>query len=251
VSTPLAKEPASEAASGELPYGMHNRDTVANYFAWQAELFKDYARGAIIDHGSGTGGLANALMHAGYGTSVVAVEPDKQLAAVLRQRFADVPGARVSEGTLDDYLAQHGPESVDTVVSSNVIEHIGDDVACLRTMFQLLKPGGAVGLYVPARPELFGSLDRAVGHHRRYTKAELRAKLVQSGFRLECVQYRNLVAVVPWIITGQILKLERVGDGSLKLYDRVVLPVCRRLEALVPPPYGLNLLAIGVRPARG
>ena len=101
-------------------------------------------------------------------------------------------------------------------------------------MFQLLRPGGAVGLYVPARPELYGSLDRAVGHHRRYTKPELRHKLARSGFDVECVQYRNLVAVLPWIVTGQILKLERVGDGSLKLYDRVVLPVCRRLEGSCP-----------------
>lgn len=231
----------------ELPYGMHNRDTVANYFAWQADLFKHHARGTIVDHGSGTGGLANALLDAGYGQRVVAVEPDPQLSAVLRERFAGEPRASVTQGTLEQYLEQHGPQSVDTIVSSNVIEHIADDEACLRTMFELLRPGAAVGLYVPARPELYGSLDRAVGHHRRYTKSELRRKLARSGFQVQCVQYRNLVAVLPWIVTGQILKLERVGDGSLKLYDRVVLPVCRRLEELVPPPYGLNLLAIAVR----
>jgi predicted RNA methylase len=230
----------------ELPMGMHNRSDIVNYFAWQAELFSGIAHGTIIDHGAGTGGLATALLAAKLG-DVVAVEPDPQLVEVLRARFANVPHVSVSPGTLDDYLAEHGAGSVDTIVSSNVIEHIADDVACLEAMFELLRPGGAVGLYVPARPELFGSLDRAVGHHRRYTKPDLETKLARAGFHVELVQYRNLVSVLPWIITGQIMKLDKLGDGSLKLFDKVVFPVARWIEDRLPPAYGLNLVAIGVK----
>ena len=226
--------------------GMHNRSDIVNYFAWQAELFAGIAHGTIIDHGAGTGGLATALLAAKLG-DVVAVEPDPQLVEVLRDKFAGVANARVSAGTLDDYLVEHGRESVDTIVSSNVIEHIADDVACLQAMYELLRPGGAVGLYVPARPELFGSLDRAVGHHRRYTKPELESKLERAGFHVELVQYRNLVSVLPWIITGQILKVNKLGDGSLKLFDKVVFPVARWIEDRLRPAYGLNLVAIGLK----
>jgi 2-polyprenyl-3-methyl-5-hydroxy-6-metoxy-1,4-benzoquinol methylase len=231
----------------ELPMGMHNRDEIQNYFAWQVELFAKHAHGTIIDHGAGTGGLTNALLAAKLG-HVVAVEPDPQLVEVLHAKLDAVAEATVCAGTLDDYLAAHGPGSVDTIVSSNVIEHIADDEACLDAMFELLRSGGAVGLYVPARPELFGSLDRAVGHHRRYTKPELQTKLARAGFRVELVQYRNLVSVLPWILTGQILKLDKLGDGSLKLFDKVVFPVARWIEDRLPPAYGLNLVAIGVKP---
>jgi len=230
----------------ELPMGMHNRDDIVNYFAWQAELFAGHARGTIIDHGAGTGGLSSALLAAKLG-DVVAVEPDPQLVEVLHAKFDGVAHASVSAGTLDDYLAAHGPASVDTIVSSNVIEHIADDVACLEAMFELLRPGGSVGLYVPARPELFGSLDRAVGHHRRYTKPELQKKLSRAGFDVELVQYRNLVSVLPWLITGRIMKLDKLGDGSLKLFDKVVFPVARWIEDRLPPSYGLNLVAIGTK----
>jgi predicted RNA methylase len=231
----------------ELPMGMHNRDDIVNYFAWQAELFAGYAHGTIIDHGAGTGGLSTALLAAGLGT-VIAVEPDPQLVEVLRAKFDQVPNASVSPGTLDDYLAVHGPASVDTIVSSNVIEHIADDVACLQAMFELLRPGGTVGLYVPARPELFGSLDRAVGHHRRYTKPDLETKLTRAGFVIESVQYRNLVSVVPWLISGRLMKLDKLGDGSLKIFDRVVFPISRWIEDRLPPGYGLNLVAIATKP---
>jgi SAM-dependent methyltransferase len=238
---------------GELPYGMHNRDEIVNYFAWQVELFGDFAHGTIIDHGAGTGSLAKALIDArrargAHPDTVVAVEPDPTLVAVLHERFAEEPDARVCAGTLDDYLDEYGPASVDAIVSSNVIEHIADDVACLEEMFELLRPGGTVGLYVPARPELFGSLDRAVGHHRRYTKQELEEKLQRVGFRVVRVKYRNLVSVLPWLVSGRIMKLDRLGDGSVKFFDRYVFPICKRLEDWFPPSYGLNLVAIATKP---
>jgi SAM-dependent methyltransferase len=227
----------------ELPMGMHNRDEVRNYFAWQAALFEQFARGTIVDHGAGTGGLSTALIDAGH-TDVVAVEPDPQLVDFLHSKFGT---ERVFAGTLDDYLAMHGEASVDTIVSSNVLEHIADDVGCLQAMYELLRPGGAVGLYLPARPELYGSLDRTVGHHRRYTKPELTDKLQRAGFHVEHVGYRNLVAVVPWLIAGRVLKVTKLGDGSLKVFDRLVFPAARWLEDRLPPAYGLNLVAIATK----
>lgn len=235
-----------ERRRAELPFGMHNREEFQNYFAWQVELFKDFARGTIIDHGSGTGGLSSALLASNAG-KVIAVEPDSQLVEVLHEKFHNQANATVFAGTLDDYLAIHGPDCVDAIVSSNVIEHIEDDVACLEAMRELIRPGGAVGLYVPARPELYGSLDKAVGHYRRYTRPELETKLTRAGFAVKSVKYRNLVGVLPWIVTGQILKRERVGNGSLRLFDRVVFPVARWLEDRIPPRYGLNLVAIGIK----
>lgn len=227
----------------QLPYGMHNRDDAVNYFAWQAQLFAPIARGRIIDHGAGTGGLTAALLNAGA-KEVIAVEPDPDLVAFLRRRFEGRTEVTVLAGTLDDYLATSGNASADCIVSSNVIEHIEHDVECLRSMADALRPGGAAGIYVPARPELFGSLDRAVGHYRRYTRPGLGRSLCDAGFEVRFVQYRNAVAVLPWLVTGRLLKRERIGDGGIRLFDRVVFPVFRRLEDVVPLPYGLNLVAI-------
>jgi SAM-dependent methyltransferase len=226
-----------------LPFGMHTRDEAVNYFLWQAELFRGIARGRIIDHGAGTGGLANALAAAGA-NDIVAVEPDPALVAFMTDRFAGKT-IQVFGGTLDDYLAKHGPASVDCIVSSNVIEHVEHDVECLRSMHEALRPGGAVGLYVPARPELFGSLDRAVGHYRRYTKPGLDRALRDAGFEVQHVRYCNVVAVLPWLVAGRILKRDRLGSGGIRLFDRVVFPVFRRIEDILPPFYGLNLVAIG------
>ncbi|MGE5180414.1 MAG: class I SAM-dependent methyltransferase [Acidobacteriota bacterium] len=229
----------------QLPFGMHSRDEAVNYFAWQASLFAGIARGRIVDHGAGTGGLANALLELGA-SDIVAVEPNAELCDVMDRRFAGRPIA-VFRGTLDDYLAAHGGACVDCIVSSNVIEHVEHDVDCLRAMHEALRPGGAVGIYVPARPELFGSLDRAVGHYRRYTRDGLDRALRDAGFDVRSLHYCNLIGILPWLVAGRVLKRERVGAGGVRAFDRYVFPVFRRLEEAVTLPYGLNLAAIGVK----
>jgi SAM-dependent methyltransferase len=200
----------------------------------------------VLDHGAGTGSLSSALLNAGARTLVV-VEPDPELVTILRQRFGGQSNVEVVPGTLDAYLRDVGPESVDCIVSANVLEHIEDDRACLATMRALLRPNGSVCLYVPARPELYGTLDHAVGHHRRYTRGELTEKLAGAGFDVRRAEYRNLVGVLPWLVAGRIMKKQSVGRTSIRLVDRVVVPLCCSLENVVTPPYGLNLVAIAVR----
>jgi hypothetical protein len=64
-----------------------------------------------------------------------------------------------------------------------VLEHIPDDVGSLRALHRMLQPGGRLVLLVPALPAIYGTLDEALGHVRRYTAGELRKKYRQAGFR--------------------------------------------------------------------
>ena len=49
----------------------------------------------------------------------------------------------------------------------------------LRAIAGALRPGGRLGLLVPANPKLYGRLDRGYGHVRRYTPGGLRARLTR------------------------------------------------------------------------
>ena len=69
-------------------------------------------------------------------------------------------------------------------------------VASLRAT---LKPGGNLIVLVPRGPALFGSLDRSLGHKRRYSAADLRQLLESQGFRHRAdlrLQQRRRAAVV-------------------------------------------------------
>lgn len=236
-----------EAAAQTLGYGLERVDDAANYYEWLADLLRPHLRGRVLEHGSGTGTLSRLLLEGGV-APLVLTDPDARLAALLADAFRGRSDVEVFKGTLEEFLDFAGAGTVDTVLSSNVLEHLEDDEGCLRAAWRVLRPGGVLALYVPARPELYGPHDREVGHMRRYRRKELRHKLVAAGFHVCTLQYRNLIGALGWWLLSRVLRKTEFESGEVRFYDRVVFPVCRRIENVVPPPYGQNLLALAVKP---
>lgn len=231
--------------SPALPYGLSGRDEAAAYFDWIVGLFAEVLSGSVLDHGAGTGAITARL--ARRASRVVALEPEPRLFDVLQQRFAGVSNVYPLRGTIETYLAEHDAGSLDAVVSSNVLEHLADDVACLEQLRLALKPGGALAVYVPARQELFGSLDRSVGHLRRYSRSLLQTRLQRAGFSVHWVRYGNIAGVLPWLVSGRVLGHSSISAQQLGFYDRFVFPLSARLERALRLPYGLNVAALARR----
>ena len=228
-----------------LPHGLAGRQELQAYFDWIAGLFGEALGGSVLDHGAGTGILSERLL--ARAERVVALEPEPHLFDQLCQRFKTSPRVTPLHGTIETYLALYGAGSLDAAVSSNVLEHLADDIGCLRQLHDALRPGGALAVYVPARAELFGSLDQAVGHLRRYSRPLLKSRLEQAGFFVEWVRYGNLAGVLPWLVSGRILRRPAIEAPSLRLFDRWIFPAAARLESLVRLPYGLNVAALARR----
>jgi SAM-dependent methyltransferase len=72
----------------------------------------------------------------------------------------------------------------DVIGAFDVLEHIENDCLVLRQMWQAVKPGGGVLITVPQHPFLWSSVDDNAFHKRRYTRAELAAKLRDADFEV-------------------------------------------------------------------
>jgi SAM-dependent methyltransferase len=144
---------------------------------------------------------------------------------------------------IDAHVAQR---RFDTIVCLNVLEHVADDDLSLQAMRSLLDRRGRLILLVPALPGLYGSLDRALGHVRRYTSRELRAKFDRGGLRMRHLEYFNLAGLPGWWLTGRVLRREMIPAASLRWFDMLV-PLFR-LERLLPWRLGQSLIAIGEAP---
>ncbi len=112
-------------------------------------------------------------------------------------------------------------------------------------MRRLLTSHGRLVLLVPALPVLYGSLDRMLGHFRRYTKSILRERYAAAGLTMRHLEYFNLAGIPGWWVTGRVLRKTMIPTGPLALFDRLV-PLFR-LERFVPFRIGQSLIAIGER----
>jgi len=164
-----AAHPAHEPAPA--PFELQAMAQAVNYYTWLAEHFRQQLNGVVVEHGSGTG-LLSARLHAAGVAPIILTEPDPALAAGLREKFVGMDHFETFTGTIEDFVTARGGGTADAIISANVLEHVEHDEICLKEMWRALKPGGHLCLYIPARPELFGSLDRAFHHHRRYRRGE-------------------------------------------------------------------------------
>jgi hypothetical protein len=145
-------------------------------------------------------------------------------------------------------LAGTRPQQFDSIVYVNVLEHILDDAAEMRTAFDLVAPGGSLGVFVPAMSRLYGTLDYKSGHHRRYDKARLREVIAGAGFEIVDLRYLEVAGVFPYWLMYRVLHRQSLSSMSSGVFDRVVVPTSKFLQRVVPnPPLGKNLLAIARR----
>ena len=229
--------PAFRYASSELDALASAR----NYYTSLMWYFAPHLGARVMEVGAGVGTFAQYLRAAPRVERLTLVEPAANNVPALRERFRGDASVQVTCGYLDDAAT---PESQDTIVAVNVLEHVADDHAFLRTARETLVPGGTLLLFVPALQSIYGTLDTAFEHHRRYGRSQLRTALSRAGFRIRDSRYSNSVGVLSWFFAGRVLRRTTLSDRDVRLYDRWIVPWLSRLERRVRPPVGQSLIAI-------
>jgi 2-polyprenyl-3-methyl-5-hydroxy-6-metoxy-1,4-benzoquinol methylase len=214
------------------------------YNQWMFDRLRRWVGSRVLEIGAGIGNLSAFLIDR---ERVVLTDTRAEYLDRLRTRFTAHPNVSVTRLYLPTDAGSLDGESFDTIICLNVLEHVLDDVASLRTMRGLLGADGRLILLVPALPALYGTLDEALGHHRRYTRAELAAKFATAHLRLRHIEYFNLAGALGWWFTGRVLRRRVIPARSFRLYDALVPLV--RLERLLPWRVGQSLIAIGERAA--
>jgi SAM-dependent methyltransferase len=211
------------------------------YNRWIFDRLRPGIGRRVLEVGCGKGAITAFLEDRDL---LVGVDVVPDFVAELNARYHARPGIRFE--VLD---VTHGPgrlaeERFDSAVSVNVFEHIEDDLAAMRGVFDALQPQGTFALLVPAHPILMGACDVAVGHWRRYTKAGLRNKLAAAGFEVLKLRYSNPIGALGWLVNCRLLRRQELG--AVALFDRLV-PMLKIVDRL-PWPFGLQLIAISRKP---
>ncbi|MGM5487325.1 MAG: class I SAM-dependent methyltransferase [Nanobdellota archaeon] len=205
---------------------LKNISRQSNYIAWVYDTIAPYLRGSILEVGAGVGALTSRMERDGH--TVVPVDKRRYDACMCAAGVKNIDITRdvTTLGTFD------------SVVCLNVLEHIQDDMVALRNMESLMRPGGSMILMVPLYPHIYGCIDRANNHYRRYCLKGIVAKCRKTGLRVTTVRRMNLIGLLAWIYLNA--RGNRVHDeGELRRFDRMI-PLIRRCESVVPLPWGLS-----------
>jgi SAM-dependent methyltransferase len=134
--------------------------------------------GEVYDIGGGNGFVSLALQNAGLDS--VLVEPGSGARNASRRGVE-----RVIHAALEDTGFAEG--SLPAAGAFDVVEHIDDDVAFLRSIHRFLRPGGRFYGTVPALQALWSEEDVHAGHFRRHDPNGIATRLRAAGFEVEFV----------------------------------------------------------------
>lgn len=219
------------------------------YNQWIYSRFSRHFGERVLEIGSGIGNLVAEILKNKEVKEVVATDRSPESLKILRDRFQ--PDPRVSCVAWDlglDPPPELGEHTFDTILCSNVLEHIDRHGEALSSMARLLAPGGRLLLLVPAHPFLYCKLDEKLGHFRRYRRAELTRLLKDAGFQVEQVKNHNFPGAVGWFWTGKVLKRELLPGRALRRFDQLA-PLFRRVDPLLAPILGgVSLISVARRP---
>lgn len=202
----------------------------------------------ILDAGCGVGGGLRWLSAFGQVTGI-------DLNPLAVQYSAQV-SPRVSRASIQDL--PFASESFDLVTTFEVLYHlaVSDDVAALRAMWRVLRPGGWLLARVPAHDWLRGAHDRHVHTRHRYEAAELKTKLAAAGFAVRRLTSVGLILLPPAALL-RLAQDKQSAETDVSLPSR---PVNRLLLAAMQAeglwlrrfnlPAGLSLLALAQKQSR-
>lgn len=213
------------------------------------------ARLPFADVGGGNGFVAAMVRSLGY--RVVLVEPGPGGIAHGRERGLD---ELVQASIVDLDVA---PGSLGAIGLFDVLEHIEDDAAALRSMHRMLADGGKVYATVPAHRWLWSNADDQAGHFRRYTRTQLASRFSRCGFDVDLCSYYFWPLPLPmWLLRSLPDRLSRSradrADRSRvnaehrpsgSLLERVLSPEVRALARGRPVPMGASCILVATRRA--
>jgi SAM-dependent methyltransferase len=217
--------------------------SLSRYNEWLFEQLEHVLQGRVLETGSGIGTFSARLLTR---ASVVLTDVADAYVEELQGKYGSLPHVRVIRWDLNDPApAEIERSSVDSILCSNVLEHIRNDEAALQEMHGLLAPGGRLALLVPAHQILYNSFDRGLDHYRRYSRRSLGELLVRNGLEVEDCWYFNALGALGWYLNGNVLRRRLLPSNQMKVFDALV-PLLRA-ERYISTPFGVSLIAIARR----
>ncbi|HSV94358.1 MAG TPA: class I SAM-dependent methyltransferase [Spirochaetia bacterium] len=214
---------------------LEHATSLNRYNRFIASLFKKYLGENILEIGSGIGGLSQFLPKSNITLSDIRSDYFIYLKSQFHYKILILDIEKTPPINLHN--------SFDTIISSNVFEHIKRDGDAISNCSKLLKKKGRLLLFVPARPEIYGSLDKAMGHFHRYTKEDLYHKTKSANLKIIKIKYVNFPGFFAWWVRGKLPSKSNSDNFMAKIFDTIIVPFLY-LEKYLPIPFGQSLILV-------
>jgi len=214
---------------------------------WLFDTLTKYCKDNILEIGSGIGNISALLLQKFVTVSLSDLRVE--YCSMLHQKFngnahlKSIQKIDLSEIAFENKYASL-QNNFDSIIASNVIEHIKDDHLAIRNCRGMLRKNGRLAVLVPAYSTLYNGFDKELGHFRRYNKRNLSDLFWDEGFEIIHSQYFNFAGIFGWWLSGSLLKKKILPKNQLVIYNKLV-PVIKLADKILLNRFGLSVIVVG------
>tara|TARA_B100001996_G_scaffold323470_1_gene268657 strand:- start:932 stop:1618 length:687 start_codon:yes stop_codon:yes gene_type:complete len=200
-------------------------------------FLKKYMTGKILEVGAGCGSFTKNYTNLNF-TNITLTELDEKNIQDLKQRFNSYKNIKILDCVIDKVVGEF-----DTILYLHVLEHIKNDRLEIEEAEKKLKKGGYLIIMVPAHQKIYGNLDKAVGHFRRYEEKFFEQKI--SNLEKTKLLYLDSIGYLLYYLNKIFFKKE-VYPSKLKifLWDKIFTPLTIIIDRLTNYKFGKCIIAI-------
>jgi 2-polyprenyl-3-methyl-5-hydroxy-6-metoxy-1,4-benzoquinol methylase len=213
---------------------------------WMYQTIQPFLHGNILEIGSGIGNISTFFLT--DNTMITLSDTDEFYIQKLKSKFHSFQNLKrvllidIQDPFFETTYASM-KEQYDSIFLLNVLEHLADDNAALKNCNFLLKPGGTLLILTPAYSFLYSSLDKALGHYRRYTRSRLNSLLQMNSLVPKKSFYFNMLGIVAWLY-GKVLRLKTIPATKMSLYNKLT-PLAKFIDKIMFRKIGLSAIIVG------
>jgi len=199
----------------------------------------------ILNVGCGSGELCILLAQRGH--TVLGIDPAVEYVSLASARAEqqNLSNCHFEISDLRGVNKGQPHRQYDVVFSTDVVEHIADDVEAIGQLTALVRPGGDLFLTVPGGQYLFGYHDEQLGHYRRYSLRQLADRL-PLNLEIKKLRYFGFSLIpVAWLYSRALRSYYPVSKTGNKKTNPVLTHTVRfvlSLEQKIRPPLGTSCL---------
>jgi len=214
-----------------------------NYNKWIINKFRPYMGNRLLEVGTGQGNFKKYLQ---FIDNYVSIDIDEAVIERAKKRNPTENYYQVDITKIAD-IQKIQDFKFDTVMMVNVLEHIENDYAALKNLYDLISPGGHILIFVPAFMNLYNDFDRLAGHFLRYTKKTFKQRSKELEKNIVKLEYFNPVGAAGWWAN----KFKKHNDldspetnKQIRFFDKYLIPVSKITNPVFKSFFGQSLIVV-------
>ena len=200
-------------------------------------LNRKYYKNNFLEIGAGIGSFTDKYKR--NIKNIFLTEIDKNNLNILKKKYQNDTNVTILENKVTKIS-----QKFNTICHFNVLEHVKEDKEEIINCLNKINKDGYLVILAPAHNELYGNLDREVGHYRRYKKSFFKDLNLSDGKIVE-LKYMDCMGYILYYMNKLIYKNETY-PSSLKIFiwDKIFTPITILLDFLTAYRFGKNVLCV-------